>query len=297
MNAKFHLDNMGRPVYESTAPIVVNFSAGLADSQPHSHDYIALILITGGQIVHHHSLRTDVLGEGDVVAVSPGELHWMEGRSNSMYFTVTIDIGLFQNRMIAVNETESFVDTRVMTAEFIQHQYGRMETIHLGKEDLRRARSLCGLMLEEEESPGPGGGIVRRSLFTALLVLLCRKWKDEYGETMMASSDKAALITDVVKYITENYRQSLSIETLASQCFISSDYFRKLFRQNIGMSPLKYINRVRAENAARLLEEGILSVTEVATRTGFNDINNFTRIFKGFFGLTPSDYRKQHMAK
>ena len=49
------------------------------------------------------------------------------------------------------------------------------------------------------------------------------------------------------------------------------------------------------QKAAELLESGSLSVTEVAALTGFNDINNFTRIFKHAYGATPSEYRKRHM--
>ena len=286
---------MARPVYALDHSELAAFSAEAEEFRSaHSCEDILLVLVTEGKVMHYHPLRTDILRAGDVAAVAPGEVHWLENRGG-MYYLVMVTSGMGRHQLLAMNESESFVDTRVMAYDFLLHQYDRMEVIHLDGRNTRRVEEICRQMVEEEDGGSPGGAIVERSLFTALLVHLCRAWREQFGEQMAFASDKSGLITDVVKYISENYQHAISIESLANQCFISSDYFRKLFKQNMGEAPLKYINRVRTEKAAELLESGSLSVTEVAALTGFNDINNFTRIFKHAYGATPSEYRKRHM--
>ena len=297
MIVKTREDAMARPIYKlEHCELSTAFSSAPELRRPHACEDTLLLLVTSGELTLHHPLRAGTLRAGDVAAVAPGEAHWIEPQ-DAAFFALMATNSMVRYQMLAVNEAESFVDTREMTAEFMLHQYERMDVIHLDGGNLKRAEALCSLMMGEDESPSPGGGIIQRSLFTALLVLLCRRWKEQFGEALTSTSDKPGLISDVVHYISENYHHPISIETLASQCFISSDYFRKLFRQSMGESPLKYINRVRAEKAAGLLENGALSVTDVAALTGFNDINNFTRIFKGIYALTPSEYRKRHMDK
>ena len=75
---------------------------------------------------------------------------------------------------------------------------------------------------------------------------------------------------------------------------MSPDYFRKAFKQIIGISPLKYINSLRIHYATALMYNPSLSIADIAQQTGFNDLNNFTRIFTSIHGMAPSVYRKRH---
>ena len=68
----------------------------------------------------------------------------------------------------------------------------------------------------------------------------------------------------------------------------SEAYFSKFFKKIAGMTFSQYLNRVKVEEAVRLLRENKgLPVTEIAFRCGFNTIRNFNRIFKEVTGCTP----------
>ena len=88
--------------------------------------------------------------------------------------------------------------------------------------------------------------------------------------------------------IKENLRQPPTVEQLARQFKMSETSFRKIFRNEIGSSPLDYINRRRVFDARRLLEEKALNIKEVAHRLGFSSRQYFSTVFKRVTGVSPS---------
>lgn len=97
------------------------------------------------------------------------------------------------------------------------------------------------------------------------------------------------LIADAVEYIHKNYTDcDLRISELAKLCGISDVYFRKVFTTHFGITPKKYISKLRFEYAKSLLNNGDITVSEVAYRSGFNDIKHFSTAFKEYTGHPPS---------
>lgn len=90
-------------------------------------------------------------------------------------------------------------------------------------------------------------------------------------------------------------KRNISVGDIAKKCNISEVYFRKLFKESYGMSPLKYINKLRIEHACRLLESGYYRVSEAATLSGFEDMKYFSTAFKKHVGIMPSEYLAKKM--
>ena len=89
----------------------------------------------------------------------------------------------------------------------------------------------------------------------------------------------------------QNYKKSdLSIKEIADKSFMSEVYFRKLFRLEYGVSPQKYIIRLRIQNAVGLISTGYYSLKEVAYLSGYTDYKYFSVEFKKAMGISPSDY-------
>lgn len=89
--------------------------------------------------------------------------------------------------------------------------------------------------------------------------------------------------------IQENFRQELSVEELAESIGMSVSYFRRLFHEAYGYSPMQYIMNLRIENARDLLLSGEVNVTEAARLSGFEDIYYFSTLFKRKTGSTPTE--------
>lgn len=93
--------------------------------------------------------------------------------------------------------------------------------------------------------------------------------------------------------IQENFKSELSVEELASSIDLSVSYFRKLFHEAYGCSPMQYIINLRIEHAKDLLQSGEANVTEAAQQSGFEDIYYFSTLFKKKTGSTPSQIMRK----
>ena len=94
-----------------------------------------------------------------------------------------------------------------------------------------------------------------------------------------------------VDYLLKHYNDcNLSIKEIAEQSFMSEVYFRKLFKSAYGISPQKYIIRLRIQHAKGLISVGYYSLKEIALISGYTDYKYFSTEFKKQVGVSPSDY-------
>lgn len=98
-------------------------------------------------------------------------------------------------------------------------------------------------------------------------------------------------IANSTEYLQKHYTDSdLSIKEIAEKSFMSEVYFRKLFKEEFGISPQKYIINLRIQNAVGLISTGYFALQEVAAMSGYNDYKYFSAEFKKSLGVSPSKY-------
>ena len=95
-------------------------------------------------------------------------------------------------------------------------------------------------------------------------------------------------------HISENLNNSeeLTLEILSNKCFISTATLRRYFYEFTDMSPQQFISSARISYAQYLLNNTNKSITEISNAVGFESISCFTRAFKRYCGISPSEYRK-----
>jgi len=106
--------------------------------------------------------------------------------------------------------------------------------------------------------------------------------------------DTEDIIRQAMRYIEENYNEDIKLAKLAKEIYISPDYFSRLFKKVAGCTYVEYITKIRIENAKILLANPIISIAEVAKKTGYSDPNYFSKVFKKNVGISPSQYKKIH---
>jgi AraC family transcriptional regulator len=95
----------------------------------------------------------------------------------------------------------------------------------------------------------------------------------------------------IVDYIHANLAEDNSLEALANLAHVSPFHFCRSFKQSTGLSPHRYILRLRIEEAQRLLNKSTLAISDVAKRLGFSDQSHFTMVFRKIVGTTPARWR------
>lgn len=110
--------------------------------------------------------------------------------------------------------------------------------------------------------------------------------------TQYISKSQLEIIMPAIEFIHKNYtKEMISIEFLSNKCGITPEYFRKIFKSFYGVSPLKYINKLKLSFAKELIKSGMYTISEVAMQSGYNDISYFSREFKKATGTSPMFYR------
>lgn len=119
---------------------------------------------------------------------------------------------------------------------------------------------------------------------------------DSYKESIdfinnnnISSSKK--IVFDAVNYIEKNISdEDLNVSNIAKKMFVSRDYLTYLFKKEIGVSVIKYLNKCRMETARKYMNDGYTNLENISGKVGFNDANYFSKCFKKYFGISPSKY-------
>lgn len=120
-----------------------------------------------------------------------------------------------------------------------------------------------------------------------VLQLVSRFFKD--AKPKRTGSDDR--VRSALHYIRKNLGADVDISRLAELSCLSKDHFIKVFKSEMGETPMKYIIRCRIDQARLMLAAGDTPVKSIAYQLGFNDFSYFSRVFRNVTGQTPVQYR------
>lgn len=105
------------------------------------------------------------------------------------------------------------------------------------------------------------------------------------------------LLSKAEEYIRQNRNCKISLASIAKICHLSESQFRKRFTERYGISPVKYKNRLRIEQACRLLNTEQFNIAEVSRALSFDTPYAFSKTFKSMMGISPKKYASTKKAK
>lgn len=103
-------------------------------------------------------------------------------------------------------------------------------------------------------------------------------------------------LQETCAYIAESYAEEITLDDVARKAGFSKYHFTRLFGEYTGMTFYHYVNTVRMSNAQIMLTDPQNSITSIAYSVGYSSMSSFIRMFKGFYGCTPSAYRQMMVA-
>jgi len=99
-------------------------------------------------------------------------------------------------------------------------------------------------------------------------------------------------IRKVMAYIDEKYQNDITLDEAAKMVFLNKNYFSEMFKKEAGIGFNEYLNKVRIRKAEKLLTVRNLKINEIGDMVGYRDAAYFIKVFKKYYGMTPSEYRK-----
>ena len=119
--------------------------------------------------------------------------------------------------------------------------------------------------------------------------------EDKLQKISMRSADEI-LMSRIMKVINENLSNpDLSVEMLASNVGLSRVHVHRKLKELTNLSTREFIRNIRLQQAATLLKEKKLTVSEVAYATGYTNLSHFSTSFKEVYGVSPKEYMEEHL--
>lgn len=156
----------------------------------------------------------------------------------------------------------------------------------------RAANVLAELEHGDQQNPSPQPSGYSFSLFA------WRDWSLAFMQQLSrALTDRQQKernpMTEIVKYIEQNYPSDLSLQEVAGKFQVSREYVSRRFKQEYGINFSDYIVSVRIEKAKLLMQNPGLKLAQISEMIGFHDVKYFSKVFKKHTGHSPKDYRDQ----
>lgn len=156
--------------------------------------------------------------------------------------------------------------------------------------DISREISIFSQMFERSGYVEQNDGLHMLSILFDLLSL------HSTSDGTTQANKYSPYVKGALTYIKDFYALDLCEDDIANAVHISTKYLHKLFKNEVGKPPIKYLNAYRVRHAKKLLITSNYPVSRIATLVGFSDPNYFCRVFQRFNnGMSPLQYRKSNI--
>lgn len=113
---------------------------------------------------------------------------------------------------------------------------------------------------------------------------------------LFGTADEQSLGKDVIReiqlFIRQHYADNVSLNSLAEQFFLHPNYLSRLFKEKTGQNFIDYLTEVRMEKVKELLKNSDRKIVEICDLAGYDNPRYFSKVFKQYTGMTPSEYRE-----
>ncbi|MDD7389802.1 MAG: AraC family transcriptional regulator [Lachnospiraceae bacterium] len=272
-------------------------ASDLFEVKHHWHEEIELMFLVKGRFHVEINMQQYQLESPCICVINSGELHALRNLTKEYAESAVV----FHPRLLAFQEQDQMQEKIIN--ELVEHQLQLPRVINPGdsvwQEMVREYETMEQTFLREARTRGSdqyladtaGSQLVIKA--SLLKILACLQTAELLEICEPKENVQVAYIKTALSYFHEHYREKVYIRDLASCAGLNEQYFCRLFRRVIRMSPVEYMNSYRMKKAVSLLERTDLSVTEVAYECGFHDMGGFIREFKKLTETTPLQYRKK----
>lgn len=112
---------------------------------------------------------------------------------------------------------------------------------------------------------------------------------------LLEGAPASKLVSDVSNYINRHMSETITVEAIAKEFFLSRSYLSKLFKAESSMSLSDFILTKKTDEAKYLLRYTNKSLTDISLSLGFSSPGHFSRVFKKYASITPHKYRKKYI--
>ncbi len=231
----------------------------------HYHDAYEIYILEDGERFYMIEDKLVCLRARDILLIKPNVIHCTIGGT---YRKSTIE---FTNDYLRKFFTDYGMELATKCFE--------KSVIRVREKDFPQVLSMMERLLANNDD---------MSAFISLFMLL----ENNISRKTHDFHDTANLATNIVDYITAYYDDIDNLEEIANHFYISKQRLCHLFKQHTGTTIVKYINVLKVHASFEYLFNTDLSISEIAEKSGFCNVQYFSQVFKSIAGVSPLVYRK-----
>ena len=233
------------------------------------HSYWELTYVDKGELLTTIDGVSYHLKQGDLIFYAPMQFHTQSTfeKISSSYLTINFKMNfnhadLLCNKIFSLKRDSYFIVTKLIE---------ELSNDNLYSNDL----SLCYL----------------KQLIIQMLRLNNSHFHSK-PTTHMQQTYENELLNDILLYIDDNIYEKISVSTLCEHFCISTSMLHSLFRKNMNNTPKNYINELKLSKSKELIRNSTHTLSEISEMLGFSSIHYFSKKFKSYFNISPTEYSK-----
>lgn len=233
------------------------------------HSYWELTYVDKGELLTTIDGVSYHLKQGDLIFYAPMQFHTQSTfeKISSSYLTINFKMNfnhadLLCNKIFSIQRDSYFIVTRLIE---------ELSNDNLYSNDL----SLCYLK--------------------QLIIQMLRLDNSHFYSkptTNMQQTYENELLNDILLYIDNNIYEKISVSTLCEHFCISASMLHSLFRKNMNNTAKNYINELKLSKSKELIRNSTHTLSEISEMLGFSSIHYFSKKFKSYFNISPTEYSK-----
>ena len=233
------------------------------------HSYWELTYVDKGELLTTIDRVSYHLKQGDLIFYAPMQFHTQSTfeKISSSYLTINFKMNfnhadLLCNKIFSLKRDSYFIVTKLIE---------ELSNDNLYSNDL----SLCYL----------------KQLIIQML-RLDNSYFHSKPTTHMQQTYENELLNDILLYIDNNIYEKISVSTLCEHFCISTSMLHSLFRKNMNNTAKNYINELKSSKSKELIRNSTHTLSEISEMLGFSSIHYFSKKFKSYFNISPTEYSK-----
>ena len=261
----------------------INIYLTSIDQYPlHWQDTLEVIFVLEGSIKIGLESEKYIINKRELEIINPNEVYKMEGKEDNLVLILQIDPGFFEKYYEDAKDTFYYTNSSDNNAQEDEKYY--------------ELRTLISIVVYEAISKlDDYEDQIEENLLSMMYHLLNNFHYLFYEEESLREDDiQLERYHRIMKYLSNNYMNKVSLQDIAKQEFLSSQYLSYKIKEVFGHGFNEYLNQIRVEESTKLLLDTDKSIGEISEEVGFSHPRYYNKHFKIHYKLTPIQYRKKN---
>lgn len=270
-------------------PLALRWEKDQRPMVQHSHRFTELVIVLSGHGIHQGNGFRSEISKGDILVIPIGSTHNYRECQQLSLVNILFDLDRLPIPFMDMHLQSGFHELFPDADEFSRAPRP-CPGFRIPDKLLNQLKPLLTEMYAEYKNFTPGRDFRMLSLFMLITGKIINAYPvPKTGNELFPTYQLSA----VLGFLNREFGKHITSEDILKRIPMSRSTLNRNFSKAFGMTPMRYLNKLRLDHAAELLASSNLSISEIARQCGFEDSNYFTRTFRRKFGITPGQWRKK----